>query len=63
MATEAGHANPPGHANPSGHGNPLGHANPNDEKHIGWLVTDVARMMRTVFDRRARALGDRKAHV
>ena len=34
-----------------------GHANPNDEKHIGWLVTDVARMMRTVFDRRVRALG------
>lgn len=34
-----------------------GHSNPNDEKHIGWLVTDVARMMRTVFDRRVRALG------
>ena len=34
-----------------------GHANPNDEKHIGWLVADVARMTRTVFDRRVRALG------
>lgn len=28
-----------------------------DEHHIGWLVADVARLMRTVFDRRARALG------
>ncbi len=33
------------------------HSNPNDEKHIGWLATDVARMMRTVFDRRVRTLG------
>lgn len=33
------------------------HTNPNDQRHIGWLVTDVARMMRTVFDRRVRALG------
>lgn len=28
-----------------------------DERHFGWLVTDVARAMRTVFDRRVRALG------
>ncbi len=33
------------------------HTNPNDQRHIGWLVTDVARMMRTVFDRRVRTLG------
>lgn len=33
------------------------HTNPNHELHIGWLVTDVARMTRTVFDRRVRALG------
>ena len=31
--------------------------NPNHERHIGWLVTDVARMMRSVFDRRVRSLG------
>lgn len=30
---------------------------PNDERHLGWLVTDVARLMRTVFDRRVRTLG------
>ncbi len=29
----------------------------NDEMHVGWLVTDTARLMRTVFDRRARSLG------
>lgn len=28
-----------------------------DERHFGWLVTDVARVMRTVFDRRVKALG------
>ena len=28
-----------------------------DQRHFGWLVTDVARLMRTVFDRRVRALG------
>lgn len=33
------------------------HTNPNDEMHIGWLVADVARMMRTVFDRRVRETG------
>ena len=33
------------------------HTNPDHERHIGWLVTDVARMTRTVFDRRVRALG------
>lgn len=27
------------------------------ERHFGWLVTDVARLMRTVFDRRVKALG------
>ena len=28
-----------------------------DEKYIGYLITDVARMMRTVFERRVRRLG------
>ena len=28
-----------------------------DERYIGYLVTDVARLMRTVFDRRVRRLG------
>ena len=28
-----------------------------DERHFGWLATDVARLMRTVFDRRVKALG------
>ncbi|MDX2155542.1 MAG: MarR family transcriptional regulator [Hyphomicrobiaceae bacterium] len=27
------------------------------EGHFGWLATDVARLMRTVFDRRVKALG------
>jgi DNA-binding MarR family transcriptional regulator len=27
------------------------------ERHFGWLATDVARLMRTVFDRRVKALG------
>jgi DNA-binding MarR family transcriptional regulator len=27
------------------------------ERHLGWLVADVSRMMRTVFDRRVKALG------
>lgn len=27
------------------------------ERHFGWLVTDVARLTRTVFDRRVKALG------
>ena len=30
---------------------------PGDERHFGWLATDVARLMRTVFDRRVRTLG------
>ncbi len=30
---------------------------PEDERHIGWLIADVARLLRTVFDRRVRALG------
>lgn len=29
----------------------------NDELHVSWLVTDTARLMRTVFDRRAKVLG------
>ena len=29
----------------------------NDERFFGWLAADVARLMRTVFDRRVRALG------
>ena len=28
-----------------------------DERHFGWLTSDVSRMMRTVFDRRARSTG------
>ena len=28
-----------------------------DERHIGFLISDVARMMRTAFDRRVRGLG------
>lgn len=28
-----------------------------DEVHVGWLVTDTARLLRTVFDRRVRGLG------
>jgi MarR family transcriptional regulator for hemolysin len=28
-----------------------------DERHIGFLVSDVARLMRTAFDRRVRRLG------
>ncbi len=28
-----------------------------DERHFGWLTTDVSRLMRTVFDRRVKALG------
>jgi DNA-binding MarR family transcriptional regulator len=27
------------------------------ERHFGWLVTDVSRLMRTVFDRRVKATG------
>lgn len=30
---------------------------PNDERYIGYLISDVARLMRTVFDRRMRELG------
>lgn len=30
---------------------------PEDERHIGFLISDVARMMRTAFDRRVRRLG------
>lgn len=30
---------------------------PNDERYIGYLISDVARLMRTVFDRRVRAIG------
>ena len=30
---------------------------PEDERHIGFLISDVARLMRTAFDRRVRALG------
>ncbi len=28
-----------------------------DEKYVGYLITDVARLLRTVFDRRMRKLG------
>jgi len=28
-----------------------------DERHIGFLISDVARLMRTAFDRRVRKLG------
>ena len=30
---------------------------PEDERHIGFLISDVARLMRTAFDRRVRGLG------
>lgn len=30
---------------------------PEDENYIGYTITDVARLMRTVFERRVRALG------
>jgi MarR family transcriptional regulator for hemolysin len=30
---------------------------PDDERHIGFLVSDIARLMRTAFDRRVRSLG------
>lgn len=30
---------------------------PDTERNFGWLTTDVARLMRTVFDRRVKALG------
>lgn len=28
-----------------------------DERHVGYLISDVARLLRTVFDRRVRKLG------
>jgi len=31
--------------------------NPNDDRYIGYSITDVARLMRTVFERRVRGLG------
>src|SRR4051794_21532026 len=30
---------------------------PDDERHIGFLISDIARLMRTAFDRRVRRLG------
>lgn len=30
---------------------------PDDERHIGFLISDAARLMRTVFDRRVRQIG------
>ena len=30
---------------------------PDDEGHFGYILSDAARLMRTVFDRRVRALG------
>ena len=30
---------------------------PDDEHYIGYIITDVARLLRTVFERRVRALG------
>ena len=30
---------------------------PDDEHYIGYTITDVARLMRTVFERRVRAVG------
>jgi MarR family transcriptional regulator, transcriptional regulator for hemolysin len=35
----------------------LGMNDETDERQFGWLTTDVARLMRTVFDRRVKALG------
>lgn len=34
---------------------------PNDEDYIGYTITDVARLMRTVFERRVRASGMTRA--
>ncbi|HEU4378240.1 MAG TPA: MarR family transcriptional regulator, partial [Hyphomicrobiaceae bacterium] len=31
--------------------------NPDDEHYIGYTISDVARLMRTVFERRVRAVG------
>jgi DNA-binding MarR family transcriptional regulator len=31
--------------------------NPDDENYIGYTITDVGRLMRTVFERRVRAVG------
>jgi DNA-binding MarR family transcriptional regulator len=31
--------------------------NPDDEHYIGYLITDVGRLLRTVFERRVRAFG------
>jgi DNA-binding MarR family transcriptional regulator len=42
----------------NGHGTSGNGASSADESlHFGWLATDVARLMRTVFDRRVRTLG------
>ena len=35
---------------------------PDDERHIGFLISDVARLMRTAFDRRVRRLGLTRSH-
>lgn len=32
-------------------------SDPDDERHIGFLISDIARLMRTAFDRRVRGLG------
>src|SRR5262245_8155454 len=34
---------------------------PDDENYIGYTITDVARLMRTVFERRVRAMGMTRA--
>jgi DNA-binding MarR family transcriptional regulator len=39
----------------NGHSN--GQSHQDDALHFGWLTADVARLMRTVFDRRVRTLG------
>src|ERR1044072_8271791 len=36
---------------------PSGDDSAEDERQIGFLISDVARLMRTAFDRRVRALG------
>ncbi|MCA0249778.1 MAG: MarR family transcriptional regulator [Proteobacteria bacterium] len=35
---------------------------PDDDEYIGYVLSDVARLMRTVFDRRVRDIGLTRAH-
>ena len=35
---------------------------PDDDEYIGYVLSDVARLIRTVFDRRVRDIGLTRAH-